>query len=80
MYYVLKVSPAQPAWFEDTKGTLDKFIEPSNRADINDQDDTASMISGSSKIDEMRNNWEKQELENQTRESIHYQNVLFDGE
>lgn len=37
------------------------------------------MISGSSKIDEMRDNWEKQEVENQTRESIHYQNVLFDG-
>lgn len=38
------------------------------------------MISKSSKADEMRSNWERQETENANKESIHYQDVLFDGE
>lgn len=50
--------------------------EPSIAGDL---DDTMSMMSKSSKIEEMRNNWEKQESENAFKESIHYQNVLFDG-
>lgn len=37
------------------------------------------MISKTSKIDEMRSNWEKQEEENKNKEKIHYQNVLFNG-
>lgn len=41
-------------------------------------DDTMSMLSKSSKIDEIRQNWEKQEAENVTKDYIHYQGVLFD--
>lgn len=41
-------------------------------------DDTMSMLSKSSKIDEIRQNWEKQEAENVTKDYVHYQGVLFD--
>lgn len=42
------------------------------------EDDTMSMLSKSSKIDEIRQNWEKQEAENVTKDYVHYQGVLFD--
>lgn len=46
--------------------------------DVAVEDDTMSMLSKSSKIDEIRQNWEKQEAENVTKDYVHYQGVLFD--
>lgn len=73
----LQVEP--PKWIIDTKGEEEKPIAEVPLPDDNDDDDTLSMISKTSKIDEMRLNWEKQEVENTNKEFVHYQNVLFDG-
>ncbi len=71
----------QPKWFLDTKGDfkLPMQVDNNNADDDDDRDDdTMSMLSKSSKIDEIRQNWEKQEAENVTKDYVHYQGVLFD--
>lgn len=36
-------------------------------------------MSKTTKIDEMRSNWERQEEENVKKDFVHYQDILFDG-
>ncbi|KAG4077378.1 hypothetical protein HA402_009779 [Bradysia odoriphaga] len=70
------VKAEPPKWIIDTKGD---FKLPMQLNDTGSKDDdTMSMLSKSSKIDEIRQNWEKQEAENLTKDSVHYQGVLFD--
>lgn len=79
------VEPAAPPtanrWFVDTKGAAASVpsVADDSSSDDEDAEDTQSMISKSSKIEEMHNNWDRQEMENASKESIHYQDVLFDG-
>ncbi|KAJ6635176.1 Coiled-coil domain-containing protein [Pseudolycoriella hygida] len=68
------ISSEPSKWFFDTKGD---FKLPMQIGDSKD-DDTMSMMSKSSKIEEIRQNWEKQEAENVTKDYVHYQGVLFD--
>lgn len=63
-----------PSWFVDTKciSSADlPLYKPTN------DDDMMSMISKSSKMEEMRIQWEQKEQENLNSENIHYQDVLF---
>ncbi|XP_055299863.1 coiled-coil domain-containing protein 174 [Sitodiplosis mosellana] len=65
----------QTPWFVDTKGISSADLplyKPTN------DDDVMSMISKSSKMEEMRAQWEEKEQDNLNRENIHYQDVLFD--
>lgn len=73
-----KASATQP-WFIDTKGMSSNDL-PFNRAQsmAGDNDDTISMMSKASKMEEMRMEWEHKEQENMNRDEIHYQDVLFD--
>lgn len=66
-------------WFVDTKGMSSDDL-PFDRPlpSAVDQDDTLSMISKASKMEEMRVQWEHKEQENMNRDEIHYQDVLFD--
>lgn len=64
------------SFFIDTKGISSSDL-PLYNPTMN-TDDTMSMISKSSKMDEMRQQWEQKEQENITRTDIHYQDVLFD--
>lgn len=67
--------PSKTPWFVDTAGisSVDlPLYKPTN------DDDTMSMISKSSKMEEMRVQWEHKEQENLNRDQIHYQDVLFD--
>lgn len=70
--------PTQP-WFIDTAGMSSNDL-PFNRAPsvAGDNDDTLSMVSKASKMEEMRMHWEHKEQENMNRDEIHYQDVLFD--
>ena len=73
------VEPA-PKWILDTKGDEpEKTEEPTEDGQLSDDDDALSMISKTSKMEDMRLNWEKQEQENIQKDYVHYQNVLFDG-
>lgn len=61
-------------WFIDTKGISSADLplyKPPN------DDDVMSMISKSSKMEEMRAQWEQKEQDNLNRDQIHYQDVLF---
>lgn len=73
-----KTNATQP-WFIDTKGMTSNDL-PFNRerSMAPDNDDTLSMISKASKMEEMRMQWEHTEQENMNRDEIHYQDVLFD--
>lgn len=66
-------------WFFDTKGMTSNDL-PFDRAQSTtiDNDDTLSMMSKASKMEEMRMQWEHKEQENMNRDEIHYQDVLFD--
>lgn len=69
--------PKQP-WFVDTKGISSgdlPLYQPSAAAV---DDDAMSLMSKSSKMEEMRQQWEHKELDNLNRDQIHYQDVLFD--
>lgn len=62
-------------WFVDNKGISSADLplyKPTK------DDDVMSMISKSSKMEEMRVQWEQKEQDNLNRENIHYQDVLFD--
>ncbi|XP_031634300.1 coiled-coil domain-containing protein 174 isoform X2 [Contarinia nasturtii] len=62
-------------WYIDTKGISSADLplyKPTN------DDDVMSMISKSSKMEEMRVQWDQKEQENLNRDQIHYQDVLFD--
>lgn len=66
---------AKEPWFVDTKGISSADLplyQPTN------DDDTMSMLSKSSKMEEMRVQWGQKEQENLHRDQIHYQDVLFD--
>lgn len=62
-------------WFIDTKGISSTDLPLCKSTN---DDDTMSMISKSSKMEEMRLQWENKEQDNLNREQIHYQDVLFD--
>lgn len=70
------VNNEKPAWFVDTKGISSSDL-PLYTPPVDD-DDTLSMISKSTKAEEMRQHWELKEQENVHRDQIHYQDVLFD--
>lgn len=70
------VEPQPPKWIVDTIGDTGVVNECEERSI---DDDEMSMISNTSKIEDMRQNWEKQEAENINKDYVHYQNVLFDG-
>lgn len=62
-------------WFVDTKGISSADLplyKPTS------DDDTMSMLSKSTKMEEMRVQWEQKEQDNLNRDQIHYQDVLFD--
>lgn len=62
-------------WIIDTNGvsSIDLPIYKSTN-----DDDTMSMMSDSSKMGQMRIEWENKEQDNLNRDKIHYQDVLFD--
>lgn len=63
-------------WFVDTKGISSSDL-PIYKSAASTDDDTLSMISKSTKMEEMRQQWERKEQENMDLEKIHYQDVLF---
>lgn len=66
---------ASTKWFVDTTGISSVNLPLCNaKAD----DDSMSMASKTSKMEEMRYQWENKELDNLNRDKIHYQDVLFD--
>lgn len=75
------IGPPAPAsnisqpWFVDTTGanTSKGKDTPGNTVD-----DDYSMLSTTTKLEEMRKQWEEKEWENMNRDQIHYQDVLFD--
>lgn len=67
--------PKETPWFVDTKGISSEDL-PLYKT-TND-DDTMSMISKASIMEEMRSQWQQKEQDNLNREQIHYQDVLFD--
>lgn len=71
------VEPQPPKWIVDTTGDARSIVDESEERPIDD--DAMSMMSSTSKIEDMRQNWEKQEAENINKDFVHYQNVLFDG-
>lgn len=73
-----KTNTAQP-WFIDTAGMTSNDLPFDREASTAvDNDDTLSMMSKASKMEEMRMQWEHKEQENMNRDEIHYQDVLFD--
>lgn len=69
-------APSQ-SWYLDTQGMSGKDL-PLRRPDEEpDNDDIMSLISKSSKIEEMRQGWDQKEEENKQRDEIHYSDVMF---
>ncbi|XP_055848396.1 coiled-coil domain-containing protein 174 [Episyrphus balteatus] len=69
-----RLDQSQPNWMIDVVGNKKTTTEESE-APASVLGDGASIMS---KHDEMRNNWEKKEIENVTKENVHYQDVFFD--
>lgn len=64
-------------WFVDTKGISSADLPLYKASTTGIDDDSLSMISKSTKADEMRQQWEQKEQDNINRDEIHYQDVLF---
>lgn len=66
-----------PGWFVDTKGISSADLPLYKASTVRIDDDALSMISKSTKADEMRQKWEQKEQDNINRDELHYQDILF---
>lgn len=68
-----RLDQSRPNWMIDVVGSKKENLQTDPAGSV-----IGDSMSVMSKHDEMRNNWEKKEIENVTKENVHYQDVFFD--